>query len=138
MKEFADGYSGAYQILHESKPVTCSITGTTFDALPAPCAAIIDVSVPSTLISTTYDRSCVSTSQFFCLPHVQITRAISGHSVPIIACVAAGAAAIVRLFGPESIGGVGDFGARIDAEVARTGLSPDEIGPKVHISVFIF
>ena len=38
----------------------------------------------------------------------------------------------MRLFGPESIGGVGDIGAKVDAEVARTGLSPDEIGPKVH------
>ena len=33
------------------------------------------------------------------------------------------------------MGGVGDFGARIDAEIARTGLSDDEIGPKVHISM---
>ena len=75
--------------------------------------------------------------QFFNLPQVQATRALSGHSVPIIACVAAGAAAIIRLFGPESIGGVGDFGARIDAEAARTGLSTDEIGPKVYISIFM-
>ena len=74
--------------------------------------------------------------QFFNLPQVHATRAISRHSVPIIACVAAaGAASIIRLFGPESIGGVGDFGARIDAEAARTGLSTDEIGPKVYISV---
>jgi hypothetical protein len=54
--------------------------------------------------------------------------------VPIIACVAAGAGAIIRLFGPESLGGPGDNGAKVDAEVARTGLSADEIGPKVHIS----
>jgi hypothetical protein len=60
------------------------------------------------------------------------TKAISGHSVPIVACVAAGAAAIIHLFGPEYIGGVGDFGARVDAEAARTGLSPDDIGRKVH------
>jgi hypothetical protein len=53
--------------------------------------------------------------------------------VPIIACVAAGAGAIIRLFGPESLGGSGDIGAKIDAEVARTGLSAEEIGPKVHI-----
>ena len=41
----------------------------------------------------------------------------------------------MRLFGPESIGGIGDIGARIDAETARTGLSENEIGRKVHISV---
>ena len=70
--------------------------------------------------------------QFFALPQLNATRAVSGHSVPIISCVAAGAGAIIRLFGPESIGGVGDIGAKTDAEVARTGLSADVIGPKVH------
>ena len=47
--------------------------------------------------------------------------------------MAAGAGSVIRLFGPESMGGAGDIGAKIDAEVARTGLSDDEIGPKVHI-----
>jgi hypothetical protein len=72
--------------------------------------------------------------QFFCFPQLQATRAVSGRSVPIIACVAAGAGAIICLFAPESIGGSGDFGAKNDAEVARTGLSADEIGTKVCIS----
>ena len=63
------------------------------------------------------------------------TRAISGHSVPIIACITTGAAFVIRDFGPESMGGVGDIGAKIDAETARTGRPEDEVGPKVHISV---
>ena len=66
---------------------------------------------------------------------MRATRAISGHSVPIITCVTGGAAAIIRLFGPESMGGIGDIGARIDAEIARTGLSDKEVGPKVRISL---
>ena len=45
---------------------------------------------------------------------------------------------ILRLFGPESMDGVGNFGARIDAETARTGLSEEEVGPKVHISIPYF
>ena len=68
------------------------------------------------------------------LPQLQATRAVSGRSVPIIVFVAAGSGAIIRAFGPESIGGAGDIGAKIDAEVARTGLSADEIGPKVQFS----
>ena len=63
------------------------------------------------------------------------TRAISGNSVPIIACITAGAAFAIREFGPESVGGVGDIGSRIDAEIARTGLPDDEVGPKVHIFI---
>ena len=59
---------------------------------------------------------------------------MSGRSVPIMACLASGAGALIRVFGPEYMGGPGDFIAKIDAEVALTGLSEDEIGPKVHIS----
>jgi hypothetical protein len=55
--------------------------------------------------------------------------------VPIIACITAGAGATIRNFGPEYMGGVGDISARTDAETVRTGLSDDEIGPKVHISI---
>ena len=54
--------------------------------------------------------------------------------MPIISFIAVGAASIIGGFGPESMGGSGDISAKIDAEVARTGLSADEIGPKVHIS----
>jgi hypothetical protein len=55
--------------------------------------------------------------------------------VPIITLATSGAGAVLRLFGPESMGGAGDIGPIIDAEVARTGLSDDVIGPKVRISV---
>ena len=54
--------------------------------------------------------------------------------MPIIAFIAAAAGAIIQLFGPESMDGSGVIGAKIDAEVARTGLTDDEIGSKVHIS----
>ena len=43
-KLLADAYPPAYRTLYEAKPITCSVTGTTFDAVPAPCAAVLDVS----------------------------------------------------------------------------------------------
>ena len=46
MKVFADAYPAAYQTFYKAKPITCSVTGTTFDAIPAPCAVILDVSQP--------------------------------------------------------------------------------------------
>ena len=54
------------------------------------------------------------------LPLLHATRAISGHSVPIINFIAAGAGAIICFLGPESIGGQGDSIATIDAEATRT------------------
>ena len=56
--------------------------------------------------------------------------------MPIISCITLGAGAIIRFFGPESIGGAGDIGAKTDAEVARTGLPSDEVGPKVKVSYY--
>ena len=79
----------------------------------------------------------VSFFQFCALPQLKATRAVSGRSVPIIAFGAGGAGAYVRHFGPESMGGAGDIGAKIDAEVARTGLSADEIGLKVYLVSYI-
>ena len=73
--------------------------------------------------------------QFLFLPQLHASRAISGYSVPIVGCVIGGVGAILRRYGPESMGGVGDFGARIDAETARTGLSDEEISDKVSISI---
>ena len=72
-------------------------------------------------------------SQLLSLHQLHATRAISGHSVPIIACVAAGAGAILRRYGPKSMGGIGDVNARIDAEIARTVLSDDEINHKAQM-----
>jgi hypothetical protein len=75
--------------------------------------------------------------QYFALPQLRATRAVSGRSVPIIDFVASGAGAIIGIYGPEYMGGIGDVGAKIDEEVARTGLSADAIGPKVHISYHV-
>jgi hypothetical protein len=41
--------------------------------------------------------------------------------------------ALIRPFGPEYMGGTGDLGAKIDAEIVLTRLSVDEIGAKVRI-----
>ena len=71
------------------------------------------------------------------LPLLHATRAISGHSVPIITFIAAGAGAITRFAGPESTGGQGDSIAKIDAEAARTGVPFEEICDRVHTSVYI-
>ena len=50
--------------------------------------------------------------------------------MPVISFGANGAAAFIRYFGSESMGGAG---GEINAEVARTGMSAGDIGPKVYI-----
>ncbi|KAJ7106171.1 UDP-Glycosyltransferase/glycogen phosphorylase [Mycena epipterygia] len=110
IQPFAETYPAAYEKLHQEKPITCATTGATFDAAPAPVAIIMD---------------------FFAVPQMQATRALSGTSTQIIAWVTGGASTIIRLFGPELMGGLGNFGERIDAEAKRTGSDPVEIGDKI-------
>ena len=55
MRVLDNAYPAAYQTLYEAKPITCSVTGTTFDAVPAPCAVILDVSQSTDLLHVTVD-----------------------------------------------------------------------------------
>ena len=55
MDMLANAYPAAYQTLYEAKPITCSVTGTTFDAIPAPCAAVLDVSQSNDKYHVTVD-----------------------------------------------------------------------------------
>ena len=38
---------------------------------------------------------------------------------------------MIRIFGPEELGGAGDWRAKIEAEAARLGVTPESIGEKV-------
>ena len=50
-----NAYPAAYQTLYEAKPITCSVTGTTFDAVSAPCAAVLDVSQSTDMLHVMVD-----------------------------------------------------------------------------------
>ncbi|GLB39041.1 putative UDP-glucoronosyl and UDP-glucosyl transferase [Lyophyllum shimeji] len=108
---FAEAYPAAYQTLAQGKPITCSTTGVSFEAAPAPVAVIFD---------------------FFLLPQLQMTRAVTGRSVPIITWFSGGCTTFLRDWGSESVGGRGDFSAKVDEEVARTGKSPLEVGEELY------
>ena len=54
VKSFTDAYPAAYQILYQAKPITCSVTGTTFSAVSTPCAVILDVSVQTTVNNSSW------------------------------------------------------------------------------------
>ncbi|KAJ7935541.1 UDP-Glycosyltransferase/glycogen phosphorylase [Mycena leptocephala] len=104
-RQFHHGHEALQRIsTSQREAIKCATTGTTFDAAPVPVAVIMDM---------------------------QATRALSGNSTQIIAWVTGGASTIIRLFGPESLGGLGNFGERIDAEARRTGKDPVEIGDKI-------
>ncbi|KDR73135.1 hypothetical protein GALMADRAFT_721979 [Galerina marginata CBS 339.88] len=111
MGTMAETYTTAYQALSEANSITCVVKETVFDAVPRPAVVILDM---------------------FALPQLQATRAITGRSVPIMSWMTGHASALLRLFGPESFGGIGDIGAKIDAEATRLGGTPEEIGETIY------
>ncbi|KAF8908227.1 hypothetical protein CPB84DRAFT_213525 [Gymnopilus junonius] len=106
----AETYASTYQTLVQEKSITCAMRSTVFDPVPVPTVVILD---------------------FFALPQARATREITGNSVPVMAWITGHASSIIRLFGPESLGGLGDLGAKIDAEAARLRVTPEEIGDKI-------
>jgi hypothetical protein len=105
-------YPTAYETLLAGKPIKCAKTGTTFAAVPPPSALIVDI---------------------FALQQLYATRSKTGTSIPIFMFVAASAASLIRLFGPEWMDGKGDLGAKIDAEALRVGKSVEEVGDQVRL-----
>ncbi|KAF8209218.1 UDP-Glycosyltransferase/glycogen phosphorylase [Mycena galopus ATCC 62051] len=103
-------YPAAYETLHRGSAINCATTGIDFAAVPPPSAIIMDV---------------------FALPQLYATRSVSGNTVPIFMFVAGNAGALIHMFCPESMGGKGDFGAKIDAEALRLGKKADEIGDQI-------
>ncbi|PPQ81811.1 hypothetical protein CVT25_013647 [Psilocybe cyanescens] len=112
LKPLVETYGPAYQTLLQSKPISCAVTGKVFDAAPPPNVVVLD---------------------FFAYYQMLATRAITGNTVPILAWVTGHTSHGVRLFGPASHGGsFEDLSARIEAEAARTGKTPLEIGDKIY------
>ncbi|KAH9476195.1 UDP-glycosyltransferase 84A1 [Psilocybe cubensis] len=106
LKPLVETYAKTYGTLVASKPITCAITGKVFEAVSTPDIVVLDMLA---------------------------TRAITGKKVPIVTWVTGHVSHSLRLFGPASHGGAfEDLWDRVEAEVARTGKTPQEIGDSVY------
>ncbi|KAJ7097452.1 hypothetical protein C8R44DRAFT_889359 [Mycena epipterygia] len=110
MPQMTAHYPAAYEVLFRGNAIKCATSGTIFAAVPPPTAIILDI---------------------FGIEQLHATRAISGASVPIFTLISSNSVAIIRSFGPGSMGGLGDLIGKIDAEVLRTGESATEIAEKI-------
>ncbi|KAF9557517.1 UDP-Glycosyltransferase/glycogen phosphorylase [Agrocybe pediades] len=110
VKQLFATYSGVYEDLTSGKAVSCSERGTSFEALPPPTAVILD---------------------FISLHQFQITKSITGNTVPVFAWATGHAPSIFRVFAPARLGGKGDIKAQTEAEAARLGITPEELGDKL-------
>jgi hypothetical protein len=62
---------------------------------------------------------------------VDAVRTIGGADCPQLSWMPTPAAPMLRLFGPEELGGFGDLKGKIDAEAALSGKPAEEIGMNV-------
>ncbi|KAJ7654763.1 hypothetical protein B0H17DRAFT_1214291 [Mycena rosella] len=107
MPATVEHYPAAYKSLVDGNAIECASTGTKFAAVPPPAVVILDV---------------------FASPQLNATRAMTGTTIPIFTFIAANCGSLLRMFGPESLGGRGNSGAKIEAEALRTGKSIEETG----------
>ena len=56
---FEEAYPAAYETLYQARPITCSVTGRTFDAVPAPSAVILDASMLVYMVDSDTNRTIV-------------------------------------------------------------------------------
>lgn len=70
--------------------------------------------------------------QVFFAPLLHATRALTGKSVPIFNWATGSSHAILRLWGPASLGGQASLFSTVIEESIRTGEDPDDLGNKVH------
>ncbi|KAJ7671889.1 UDP-Glycosyltransferase/glycogen phosphorylase [Mycena rosella] len=110
MPATVEHYPAAYKSLVDGNAIECASTGTKFAAIPPPAVVILDV---------------------FANPQLNATRAMTGTTIPIFTFIAGNCGSLLRAFGPESLGGRGNFGAKIEAEALRTGKSAEEIGEQL-------
>ncbi|KAJ7481820.1 hypothetical protein FB451DRAFT_1394438 [Mycena latifolia] len=68
---------------------------------------------------------------FFASIQLHQAHAISGTAIPIFVFASCGSATLIRLFAPEVLGSLGDFGARTDGEARRTGESMADVGNRI-------
>ncbi|KIJ41897.1 glycosyltransferase family 1 protein [Sphaerobolus stellatus SS14] len=111
MGSIAQTYEHMYGEMLQSRSVTCAWTGDVHQAFPSPTVVIVDI--------------CSAYA-------VQSTRTISGRTVPVLAWVATPASSLIRLFGDESRGGIGDLGAKIYERAAETGQRAEDVSGDVY------
>ncbi|KAF8572743.1 glycosyltransferase family 1 protein [Ramaria rubella] len=89
-----------YKQLLSSEPIQCLSSGKTFAAIREPTVVVID---------------------FFLLDILRATRSESGTRVPIYAWQSTYSSAVLRIMGPEQLGGMGDVAAKARAQADATG-----------------
>ncbi|KAG6809307.1 hypothetical protein H0H92_000751 [Tricholoma furcatifolium] len=103
-------YAPVYACLIQGKPVTCATTGRVFEAAPVLNAVIMD---------------------FFCIAQLKTTRAMTPN-MSLVTWIPGGVGTVLRFWGPEAMGGIGDLTEKIQAEASRSGRSAFEVAEELY------
>ncbi|KAF8511477.1 hypothetical protein BU17DRAFT_54636, partial [Hysterangium stoloniferum] len=96
MGSIQDTYESMYRNMRQTLPMTCAWTGVLYQPWIRPTLVIADI------------------CSHFAISSI---RKISGQSVPVLAWVATPASSLLRLFGEEMRGGIGDLEGMIEEKI---------------------
>ncbi|KAF8519861.1 hypothetical protein JB92DRAFT_2897379 [Gautieria morchelliformis] len=102
----AQKFPGYFDKLLNCKPVQCMETKRRFDAIRKPTAVVLD---------------------YFLLAVLQHIRSVTGRNIPVYAWVASYPAPMLRIFGPEELGGFGDVPTKARTQAEATGRQLEDV-----------
>ncbi|GJJ09753.1 hypothetical protein Clacol_003977 [Clathrus columnatus] len=109
-QSYCQGLAEIYPAIFAEEALHCA-TGRVYPAIPKPDVIVLDP---------------------FLLDTLHMIRKVSGKTIPIIAWNTAALNAFLRLFGPESLGGLGNVGLKAEILAKETGRSKDEIAMELY------
>ncbi|PPQ89305.1 hypothetical protein CVT25_000372 [Psilocybe cyanescens] len=97
-------YPAIYQSLSQGKPISCSLTGAKFEAVPAPSVLILDL---------------------VAYPLIEATRSITGKSIPIISWITGHVSSAMQLFASDLESDANKHYGTTDGKVVKVPGLPD-------------
>ncbi|GJJ09758.1 hypothetical protein Clacol_003982 [Clathrus columnatus] len=104
-KTYSEGFAQVYPAMYAEEPVHC-LTGRVYPTVPKPDVILLDP---------------------FLLEMLRTVRKVSGRAIPIIAWNTAALSSFLRLFGPESLGGLGNVDLKAERLAKETRRSKVEV-----------
>jgi hypothetical protein len=122
------GFNPVFEGLWNKEPVTCKTTNREFSSLPRPSVAIIDV---RSFTFALRPELMFIVFQLYCGYALSMVKQISNGACPVIAWSPSPLSNVLRLAGPESMGGNGDMQAKIADLMAKNEKTFDEVADEV-------
>jgi hypothetical protein len=127
------GFGPVFEALWKKEPVTCKTTGRELVGLPQPSVVILDVCH----VSPSFNLEFMFIFQLYCGYALPMVKQISNGTCPVVAWSPCPMSNVLRLAGPDSMGGYGDMQSKIANIMGERNKSFNEVVDEVNTFLII-